>query len=275
MKRRCCWLAAGLFALALSGCAKNESEDELERIRQARHLYIAIQPVNVPFGFSAGIKIIGLDADLAEAISQKINVPIRWVKRDFEELFDTLEQRKADMIVSVITITAERKKRFAFSDAYFQSGQIIAVRKEDERKIAGLKSLEGRRIGVQGQTTGHIFAQSQPALKTSTLVTYASLDDALLKLVDHEVDAVIGDFPILVNSLEESFTNLVIVGRPLTNERYGVVLRKDEPSLLRLVNATIQELKSQGKLEQMGHKWFKNYTKIQQLQGQVPPATNQ
>jgi len=259
----------------LSGCAKNESEDELERIRQARHLYIAIQPVNVPFGFSAGIKIIGLDADLAEAISQKINVPIRWVKRDFEELFDTLEQRKADMIVSVITITAERKKRFAFSDAYFQSGQIIAVRKEDERKIAGLKSLEGRRIGVQGQTTGHIFAQSQPALKTSTLVTYASLDDALLKLVDHEVDAVIGDFPILVNSLEESFTNLVIVGRPLTNERYGVVLRKDEPSLLRLVNATIQELKSQGKLEQMGHKWFKNYTKIQQLQGQVPPATNQ
>jgi polar amino acid transport system substrate-binding protein len=274
LKRRDCLLGAALFAAGVAGCARKEAEDDLDRIRQARHLYVAIQPVNVPFGFSAGIKIIGLDADLAEAISQKINVPIRWVKKEFNELFDILEQRKADLIVSVITITEERKKRFAFSDAYFQSGQIIAIRKEDEKQITGLNSLKGRKIGVQGQTTGHIFARKEPRLKDSQLVTYASLDDALLKLAEHEVDAVIGDFPILVNSLEESFTNLLVIGRPLTNERYGVVLRKDEPKLLQLVNDTIRELKAQGKLEEMGHKWFKNYSKIQQLQRQVPAPTS-
>ncbi len=69
---------------------------------------------------------------------------------------------------------------------------------------------------------------------------------------------------------EESFSNLTIVCKPLNNEEKGAVLRNGEDKLLQVINETIRELKSQGKLEEMGRKWFKNYDKIKQLQSQVP-----
>lgn len=74
----------------------------------------------------------------------------------------------------------------------------------------------------------------------------------------------------MVHSVEESFPPLGIEGRPLTNEQYGVVLRKGEDQLLKIVNETVEQLKSQGKLEEMGKKWFKNWDKIKKLQKEVP-----
>src|SRR5689334_9185004 len=99
----------------------------------AKHLYVAIQPVNNPFGFSAGTQITGFDAELAEAISKKIGVRVRWVPKSFSELFETLAAKRADMIISVISVTEERKEKFAFSEPYFQSGQILAIRKEEAK----------------------------------------------------------------------------------------------------------------------------------------------
>ncbi|HEV8132019.1 MAG TPA: ABC transporter substrate-binding protein [Acidobacteriota bacterium] len=271
MKRFICGLTlVGAVFAAMVGCGKREAGDELQRIGENRHLYVAVQPVNVPFGFSSGTKVIGFDADLAEAIAGKLNVPVRWVKKTFEELFDTLAEKKADIIVSAITITDQRKQRFAFSDPYFQSGQILAVRKDNQKEVRSLNDLKGKKVGVSNETTGHMFAQSEPRLRDAEIVTAPSIDSALLRLNNRVVDAVIGDFPIVVHSVEESFPTLSIEGRPLTNEQYGVVLRKGEDQLLKIVNEIVEQLKSQGKLEEMGKKWFKNWDKIKKLQKEVP-----
>ncbi|MBI4455937.1 MAG: amino acid ABC transporter substrate-binding protein [Acidobacteria bacterium] len=259
-----------MVMVALVGCEKKEPANELERIREAEHLYVGMQPVNDPFGISSGTQIIGFDADLAQAISHKMNVPIRWVPKPFEELFDNLTEKKADLIISVVSILPERKEKFAFSEPYFQSGQIVAIRKDSEKEIKGIESLKGKKVGVQNKTAGHIFAQNDERLKAAEVIAYPTVDSALLKLNEREVDAVIAGFPVLVQDVEKSFPNLTIIGRPLTNEQKAVVLRKGEEKLLQLVNETISEMKSQGKLEEMGAKWFKNYPRIKELQSQVP-----
>ena len=263
--------AVFLTILTLAGCGKQEPADELERIRAAKHLFIAVQPVNEPFGFSGGTQIAGFDVELAEAIGHKINIPIRWAPRGLvEELFDTLSAKNADMIISVVSITSARKEKFAFSEPYFQSGHILAVRKDSEKEIKGVENLTGKKLGVQGSTTGHELVTKDPRFKDATVVTYASLDTALLKLNEREVDAVLGGFPILVQNVDKTFPNLMVIGKPLDNELKAVVLRKGEDKLLQIVNETILELKSTGKLDEMGRKWFHNYDRIKTLQGQVP-----
>lgn len=263
-------ILGSILLMGLSACAKQEPADELERIRMGKHLYIAIQPINSPFGFSAGTQITGFDAELAEAISRKINVPIRWVPKSFGELFDTLASKRADMIISVISVTEQRKEKFAFSEPYFQSGQILAIRKDTEKEIKGIDALKGKRVGVQEQATSHLLAKTDPRLQEAKLVTFDSPDSALLGLNGKELDAVIGGFPVLVESISKSFPNLEVIGKPLDNELKAVVLRKGEDKLLQLVNETIRELKSQGKLEEMEQRWFKAYQKVKDLQGQVP-----
>ena len=271
MKRfLCSTLLLSAILAAMAGCGRKESANELDRIQGGKHLYVAVQPVNMPFAFSAGTKIIGLDADLAEAIAKKLNVQVKWVKKTFEDLFETLTEKKADLVISAITITYQRKEKYVFSNPYFQSGQILAIRKDNEKEIRGLNDLKGKKVGVQIETTGHMFAQNEPRLKGAELVTTSSIDSALLRLNNHALDAVLGDFPIVVDSVEESFSTLTVVGKPLTNEQYGVVMRKGEGELLQIVNQTIDELKSQGKLEELGRKWFKKYDRIKQLQSQVP-----
>ncbi|MBI2822553.1 MAG: amino acid ABC transporter substrate-binding protein [Acidobacteria bacterium] len=266
------FLLGALVVIVLAGCGKTGPADELERVRAAKYLFVAVQPVNEPFGFSSGTEIVGLDADLARAIASRIGVSVRWIPKPFEEIFDTLAEKKADMIISVVTITESRRERFAFSEPYFQSGQILAIRKDDEKEIKGLEDLKGKQLGVQDRTVGHDLAQRDPRLKETQVMPYSSLDAALLKLNEREVDGVIGGFPVLVQSVSKSFPNLTVIGRPLDHEQKGVVLRKGEEKLLQVVNETIREMKAQGKLEELGQKWFSDYHRIKELQSQIHGA---
>lgn len=264
-------LALGCLGLAaVASCGKQGPADELERIRQAKNLYVAVQPVNDPFAISSGPQIIGFDADLGEAIARKIGVPVKWIPKPFEELFDSLAESRVNLIISVVTITAPRREKFAFSESYFQAGQIFAIRKDSAKTIMTVADLKGKKVGVHGQTTAHIFAQNDPRLQGAEIVPCPSIDSALLNLDTREVDAVVAGFPVLVQSVGKSFPNLTVVGKPLSNEQKGVVLRKGEDKLLQVVNETIRELKSQGKLEEMGRKWFQDYDRIKELQSQVP-----
>src|SRR5262249_55039656 len=92
----------------------------------------------------------------------------------------------------------------------------------------------------------------------ATLVKFPTLDDALGALNRTEIDAVVGDEPILTYSMFKSFQNLVTTGTKLTQEDYGVLLRKTDKELLAKVNATIARLKKAGTLEELRKKWFQN-----------------
>jgi glutamine transport system substrate-binding protein len=245
-------------AVSLIGCGgQKEGPDAAAAMKKNKMVRIATDAVNLPFEFGEGTGVKGFDVDIGSEIGKDLGYEVKWVKIPFERIFDILKNGEAELILSAISITPERKKEFAFSEPYFTSGNTIAKRR-DKQDIRDLASLTRKKVGVQSGTTGAALMESQKVATGVTLTKYPTLDDALGALNRTEIDAVVGDEPILTYSIYQSFPNLVTIGTHLTEEQYGVVVRKSDVDLLTSVNKTLERLKKSGEIEALRKKWFQN-----------------
>jgi polar amino acid transport system substrate-binding protein len=250
-------LVLSLFFTAAGCGGGKEGPDAFSQMKKNKMVRIATDAVNLPFEFGSGTGVQGLDVDIGSEIGKDLGYEVKWVKVQYGRLFDILQNGEAELIISAIAVTAERKKDFAFSETYFDSGNTIA-RRIDKQQIKDLASLAGKRVGVQAGRTGDAFMETQKVAANVTIQKYPTFDDALGALNRTEIDAVVGDDPILTYDIYKSFPNLMTLGVLLTHDQYAVVVRKGEKELLDKVNDTLQRLKKSRELDELRKKWFQN-----------------
>ncbi len=254
------------LALAVAGCGgSKEGPDAFSQMKKNKMVRIATDAVNLPFEFGSGTGVQGLDVDIGTEIGKDLGYEVKWVKIPFARIFDILQNGEAEIIISAISITPERKKEFAFSEPYFDSGNTIA-RRQDKTQIKDLASLSGKKVGVEAGRTGEKFMATQKTASNVTIQKFQTLDDALGALNRTEIDAVVGDDPILTYSIYKSYPNLMTLGMILTQDQYGVVVRKGEKELLAKINATLERLKKSGEIDSLRTKWFQNVMELARKQ---------
>jgi len=226
-------------------------------MKKYKSVRILTDAVNPPFEFGSGTGVQGLDVDIGIEIAKDLGYEPKWIKAPFERLFDILKKGEAELIISSIPITPERRKEYAMSEPYFDTGNTI-VHRRDKMEIKSLSDLSGRKVGVQSGSTGEAFMASQKTAGNVTVVKFSTLDDALGALNRTELEAVVGDESILIYSTYQSFANLITTGSRLTDEKFGVVARKNEKELIAKVNETLERLKKSGEIENLKVKWIKN-----------------
>jgi polar amino acid transport system substrate-binding protein len=157
------------------------------------------------------------------------------------------------MLISAITITPERAEKMAFSDPYFNAGQVIVTTLDKVNEIKGTQDLAGKKLGVQKGTTSLIEAQkyTDPEL----VIPFENNDLAKDELLKGAIDAIIIDYPAAVGMVSGEET-LRIVGEPFTQEFYGIAVRKEEKVLLEEINKTIRRLKRENIIEEIEKKWL-------------------
>src|SRR5438067_5355045 len=135
--------------LALLAPCPGWAGSALDEIRQRHEVVIGTDATYPPFEEKVGDGFQGFDIDLGNAIARDLGrgVKARWVNISFDGIFAALLSGKFDMVMSGVTITAERQKQMAFSDPYYNSGQIIAVRKEN-RTVHRPEDLRGKTVAV-------------------------------------------------------------------------------------------------------------------------------
>jgi len=163
------------------------------------------------------------------------------------------------MIISAFPIETplapEQKAALAFSTPYSSSFDTIARRK-DKPEIKDLASLAGKKVGVRAASTGEAFMKSQTTAANVTLEEFPTFDDGLGALNRTEIDAMVGDGIIMSYSIYESFQNLITSDTHLNELHFAIVVRKEEPVLLKKVNATLDRFKSSGALDESNKKWL-------------------
>ena len=135
---------------------------------------------------------IGWDYDALREICSRLNcVPI-FVAAPWSGMLAAVSQGQFDMAADGITITAERAKLVAYSDAYMQVGERLAVR-SDEARFQTLDDLlaDGYIIGAQAETTNEALAIDLAGEDRAR--GFAEAGDAMAALLDGEVDAVVVD----------------------------------------------------------------------------------
>ncbi len=250
-------LTAGL-ALFFIHCGENKKvPDAYASMAKNKMVRIATNPFNIPFETSVGTGVEGFDVELGEAIAKDLNYPTKWIQfAQYEKLFELLKNGEVEMIISSVAISDERKKEFAFSAPYFDSSSTIARRK-DNLAIKDLASLTDKKVGVQVARTAEMFMEKQTTARNVKLTKFPTLDEALGALNRGELDAVVGDKPIMTFSIAKNYsTNLITTDVELNHYQYAVVVRPEEKKLLASINATILRLKEAGQFTLWYDKWF-------------------
>lgn len=252
------------LALTFVQCGSKEKEIPRADASMAKNKFVRIvtDAVSLPFEFGEGTGVQGLDIDIGNEIAKDLGYETKWVKASpYNHLFELLQNGECELVISAIVPTEERKKTFLFSSPYFETGDTIA-RRRDKVEIKDVASLSGKKVGVQDGRPGEQFMAMQKEASNVTVVKFATLDDALGALNRTEIDAVVGDEPIMTYSIFKSFANLMTIGTLVDSLQFTAVVRQTEPELLAKVNATIDRLKQSGALEEMRKKWFQNVIEI-------------
>ena len=230
---------ACLGAALLAGCGGSNS-NTLKMITEATF---------PPYEFLRGQEIVGIDVEICRAVAEKLGREFRPETVDFDSVIPAVISGKADLAAAGITVTEDRKKNVDFSIPYVKTGIVVISKKSSP--FTGVEQLKGKKIGVQSGTTSENFVVSELKQEPERLRSPA---EAVAGLKAGRCDFVIADIDPAKNCVK---------GEPdlqlsdfITSEEYAVAIRKGQPELLAAVNATIMELKANGRLA----KWIEEYT---------------
>ncbi len=81
-----------------------------------------------PYEYMEGGKIVGIDAEMAQAIADILGMELVIENMDFDAILTAVETGKADIGVAGMTVTEDRLESVDFSDPYATAKQVIIVR---------------------------------------------------------------------------------------------------------------------------------------------------
>lgn len=244
------------------GCGGGSKEKAIptaaESMAKNKVVRILTDAVNAPFEFGAGTGVQGLDIDIGNEIGKDLGIEVKWVKvTGYEHLFELLKNGEGEILISAIAIDPKKAEEFAFSNPYYDSGDAIA-HSPSKLDIKDLASLSGKKVGVATGRPGDHFMANQKIASNVTITKFPTMDDALGALNRTEIDAVVGDEPMITYSSFKSFPNTVILPGLVNKYQYAVAVRKNETELLAKINATLDRMKNAGDLKKLDETWFGN-----------------
>lgn len=108
-----------------------------------------------PYEYKDGDAVVGIDPDIAQALADKLGLKLEVVDMEFDSLIASVQSGKVDIVLAGMTVNEERKKNVDFTDSYANGVQVIIVAEDSD--ISTSDDLEGKLIGVQQGTTGHVY----------------------------------------------------------------------------------------------------------------------
>ncbi|GAA4371974.1 glutamate ABC transporter substrate-binding protein [Paeniglutamicibacter cryotolerans] len=201
-------------------------------------------------GFKDGDKYTGFDVDVATYVANELGFPadkINWKEAPSANRESLLETNAVDMIFATYSITDARKERVKFAGPYFIAGQDLLVR-ADDTSITGKESLAGKKLcSVTGSTSAQKVKDDIPDVN---LVEQGGYADCLGLLENSKIDAITTD-DIILAGLAATPANkgkFKVVGKPFSEEKYGVGLNKDSTQCP-AINTAIEKMIKDGDWE--------------------------
>ena len=205
-----------------------------------------------PYEYKDGDDVVGIDAEIAQALADKLGLQLEIVDMDFDSLVASVQSGKIDMSLAGMTVTEERKQNVDFTDSYATGVQVIIVKEDSD--IASADDLEGKLIGVQQGTTGHLYCADD--FGEDNVIPYANGATAVQALLQGKVDCVVIDQEP-AKAFVEANEGLKILETAYTTEDYAAAVSKDNPALTVALNSALQELKDDGTIQGILDKYIK------------------
>jgi glutamate transport system substrate-binding protein len=280
-------LALVLGALLVAGCGDDDDEDEggggepaaetkqfpadttLGKIQKAGEITIGVKFDVPPFGFKnpQTNEVEGFDVDMGKFIAEDLGVEPKFIEAISDNRIPFLERGTVDLILSTMTINAERDMEIDFSEPYYiAQGRILVPKGSD---IKGLEDLGGKGVCTAlGSTYEETIRTEAPDADLKLVDTYS---ECLELLQNEAIDAISTDDVILTGMIIQD-DSLEMVGDQLTTEPYGVGIKEGDKQLKGFVDDVLKKAEDDGRWEETYQKWVGRHIDQQQ---QPPDMTLQ
>lgn len=104
-----------------------ESPEDVDRSNGT--LVMATNAEFEPYEYHEGDEIVGIDADIAQAICDKLGYELRIDDMEFASILAAVQSGKADFGAAGMTVTEDRLENVDFTDTYANASQVIIVKK--------------------------------------------------------------------------------------------------------------------------------------------------
>ncbi|MDO9068806.1 MAG: ABC transporter substrate-binding protein [Deltaproteobacteria bacterium] len=250
-------LAALFMIMALASITAKAAlaADTLADAKKKGVLVVGCKDSLPPFGYidEKTRRIVGYDIDFVNAIAKKMGVTVELKPVTSASRMPQLQEGHIDIIAATMTKNAERAKVIDFSHTYFFTGQKFITKKGT---VKSLKDLEGKRIGTAKGSTSE--QNVKKAIPSSTVLSFDDYPQAFLALQQGKVSAVTTDEAILAGILAKAPNKdqFEIPALQISDEPYGLGMRKGDTNFVNFVNKTILEMEKSGEAKTIFDRWF-------------------
>ena len=204
-----------------------------------------------PYEYYEGEVIVGIDAEIAAAIAEKLGLQLQIEDMEFDSIIEAVKAGKADIGMAGMTVTPERQEVVNFTATYATGKQVIIVAEGSAITCADDLFAEdaATTIGVQRNTTGDLYTTwDLEEAGLATIDRYSKGADAVQALLTGKVDCVVID-----NEPAKAFVaqveGLTILETEYVTEEYAGAMSQENVALYEAVNAALEELIADGTVQ--------------------------
>ena len=189
MKRAIIFLLAAVLLLGVVGCKKEAKKTNLT---------VAMSPDFAPMEFvdtskSGQDQYVGFDVTLANYLATELGLTLEIKPMSFDACQTAVQLGSVDMSISGFSWTAEREENYLLSDYYIagdnETQQSVITVKAKEGTVTAAEGFSGWKIGAQAASLQEKLVQEALIPAGAEMVTYKSIDDAVLALQTGKIDA--------------------------------------------------------------------------------------
>jgi polar amino acid transport system substrate-binding protein len=261
--RNSIFVLTAMICLASTAFSASYHDMLPDTIKAKGKIVIGINGIFPPMEFKepGQEELIGFDVDLAKALGEVLNITIVFDDQKFDQLINSINTNRVDMVISGISDTAVRRETLDFID-YFNSGTQCFTLKSHAGTITSLADLSGKTFAVSGATDylttmkkwsqDNLESKGKPAIKILAVDSEAT---ARLQMIQGRAQFSAISPEVLGWLARENPGMFVPVGPVLNPDPYGICFSKKNTILRDAVYAALKELSGNGTYKALLDNW--------------------
>lgn len=237
---------------------EKEYANKLEEVKGKGTLVVGTSADYPPYEFHAIIDgkdtVVGFDIELAKYIAEKLGVDIEIKELNFDAVLTGVETGMIDVGISGIGKKEDRMDKMEFSKEYYNDGtgvseQTIMIRKKDADIYKTADDFKGKKLGAQ---LGSIQEGIANSLGGSEVKALSKFTDLMMELKTGKIDGLLTELTVGKGYQDKNDDLLVLDEIRFESMQDGtcVIAKKGELELIEEINKVIDEVKSNGKMDE-------------------------
>lgn len=263
MKRTTKGLAATLFlAIPLAACGDDSTNQadttRWEEIQEEGTLTVGTAGTLYPASFreEESDTLTGFDVELMKEVAKRLDLEIEFKEMAFDNMLTSVQNGQIDVAANDISVTEDRKEKFAFSKPYKYTYGTAIVRKSDLSGIESLEDLKGKKAAGEATTVFMDVAREYGA--EEVIYDNATNDQYLRDVSTGRTDVILNDYYLQTLALA-FFPEFDITIHPdiaYNPQEVAFLMDKENDELQENIDRVLDEMLEDGTVKKLSEQFY-------------------